>query len=172
MLTEKQINGLRSENELLNIQLEDVNTMIKVREEELELLRERAKEATEMQSKLDNNLNEFEQMQISIGNCQQKNDGHYQRLQEMENELYESVKEQLKYANTLKEFNSLQANLEDTNNELQEASAVYKKMAQMKTTLAQTQSNLEIALMEIESLKQDLAAQMALNEVLLQKNIQ
>jgi oligoendopeptidase F len=172
MLTEKQINGLRSENELLNIQLEDVNTMIKVREEELELLRERAKEATEMQSKLDNNLNEFEQMQISIGNCQQKNDGHYMRLQEMENELYESVKEQLKYANTLREFNSLQANLDDTNNELQEASAVYKKMAQMKTTLAQTQSNLEIALMEIESLKQELAAQMALNEVLLQKNIQ
>ena len=171
MLTEKQIKALRSENELLQIQLDDVNMIIQVREEELDLLRERAREAAAMQSKLDNNLNEFDQMQRSLGDIQQKNSGHTERLEEMENELYESVKEQIRYADSLKEFNSLEANLLDTNNELQEAAAVYRKMGEMKTRLATSQSNLEIALMEIESLKEELAEVKAYNALLLQKKM-
>lgn len=169
MLTDNQIKILRSENELLQIQLEDVNIMIKVREEELDMLRERAREAAAMQSRLDNNLNEFEQMQNNLGFCEQKNEGYSQRLQEMENELYSSIKEQLKYAETLKEFNSMEANLLDTTNELQEASAVYKKMAEMKTKLAATNSNLAIALIEIESLKAIIKETTALNGLLMKK---
>ncbi len=171
MLTEKQIQILRSENELLQLQLDDVNMMIQVREEELDLLRERAREASAMQSRLDNNLNEFEQMQNSLGNVQQKNSGKELRLEEMENELYESVKEQLRYAETLKDFNSMEANLVDTNNELEEATAVYKKMAVMKIVLAEAQSNYEIAMMEITSLKEELEEAKALNSILLQKQI-
>ncbi len=171
MLTEKQIQILRSENELLQLQLDDVNMMIQVREEELDLLRVRAREAAAMQSRLDNNLNEFEQMQNSLGNVQQKNSGKELRLEEMENELYESVKEQLRYAETLKDFNSMGANLMDTNNELEEATAVYKKMAAMKIVLAEAQSNYEIAMMEITSLKEELEEAKALNSILLQKQI-
>ncbi len=171
MLTDKQIQALRSENELLQIQLDDVNMMIEVREEELELLRHRAQEAAAMQSRLDNNLNEFDQMQRSLGDIQQKNSGNLQRLEEMENELFESVKEQIKYADSLKEFNSVEANLLDTNNELQEAATVYRRMAEMKTQLAASQSNLEIATMEIESLKEELAEVKAYNALLLQKKL-
>lgn len=171
MLTENQIKILRSENELLQIQLEDVNTMIKIREDELELLRARANEATAMQSRLDNNLNEFEQMQNNLGIWQQKNEGHSIRLEEMENELYASIKEQLHFADSLKEQGSLEANLLDTTNELQEASAVYKKMKDMKIILAATNSNLEIALLEIESLKAALKEAEALNALLLKKGI-
>ena len=145
--------------------------MIQVREEELDLLRVRAREAAAMQSRLDNNLNEFEQMQNSLGNVQQKNSGKELRLEEMENELYESVKEQLRYAETLKDFNSMGANLMDTNNELEEATAVYKKMAAMKIVLAEAQSNYEIAMMEITSLKEELEEAKALNSILLQKQI-
>ena len=171
MLTEKQIQILRSENELLQLQLDDVNMMIQVREEELDLLRARAREAAAMQSRLDNNLNEFEQMQNSLGNVQQKNSGNKLRLEEMENELYESVKEQLRYAETLKDFNSMGANLMDTNNELEEATAVYKKMAAMKVVLAEAQSNYEIAIMEITSLKEELEEVKALNSILIKKQI-
>ena len=171
MLTENQIKILRSENELLQIQLEDVNTMIKVREEELDILRERSNEATAMQSKLDNNLNEFEQMQNNLGIWQQKNEGHSARLEEMENELHASLKEQLHYAEILKEQGSLAANLLDTSNELQEASAVYKKMKDMKTILAATNSNLEIALLEIRSLKAALKQAEDLNTLLQKKGI-
>ncbi len=170
METEKLIKQLKSENELLQIQLNDVNYMIQAREEELDLLRARAREASAMQSKLDTNLNEFEQMQNNLGNCQQKNAGHTQRLQEMEDELYMAIKEQLQYAESLKEMNSLEANLLDTANELQEASDVYKKMQEMKTKLAATNSQLEIALLEIESLKEMLKEAQALNSLLMKKN--
>jgi chromosome segregation ATPase len=169
MQTDNQVRQLRSENELLHIQLDDVNMMIKAREDELDLLRAKAREAVAMQSKLDNNLNEFEQMQHSLGNCQQKNAGHSLRLQEMEEELYLSIKEQLKYAESLKTMNSLEANLLDTTNELQEASEVYRKVKEMKTALAATNSQLEIALLEIESLKAMLQEAEALN-VMLRKN--
>ncbi len=169
MLTERQIEILRSENELLQLQLDDVNMMIKIREEELDLLRKRAQEAAEMQSRIDTNLLEFEQMQNSLGYQQQKNDGKNDRLAEMEEELYQSIKEQLQADEKLKDFASLQANLLDTANELEEASAIYKKMQQMKTKLAATQSELEICLIEIDSLKEELQEARALNELLMKK---
>jgi chromosome segregation ATPase len=171
MITEQQIKALKSENELLQIQLDDVNMMIQVREEELELLRIRAMEAAAMQSRLDNNLTEFEQMQNTMGNIQQKNSGSLQRMEELENELYDSIREQLKYGDVLKEFNSMEANLADTSNELQQAVSVYKKMAQINTELAQTRSSLEIAMMEIDSLKEELKEVKALNQMLLQKKM-
>ena len=169
MLTEKQLDILRSENELLQIQLDDVNYMIQVREEELELLRNRAKEAVAMQSQLDQNLNEFEQMQLHLGKCQQKNSGQSERLEALENELYLSIKEQLGAAETVKHFNSMETNLIDTSNELQQAEAVYQQLIQTKKIAAAAQSELEIANIEINSLKEELAEVKALNEILLQK---
>lgn len=169
MLTDKQIEILRSENELLQLQLDDVNMMIRIREEELELLRQTAKEAVAMQSQLDNNLDEFDQLQSNLGKSMQKNDGQEKRLAELEDELYESIQEQLSYAETLKGFNSMEANLLDTTEELTAATAVYKKLAVMKTQVALTQSNLDIALLEIESLKEDLKEAQVLNQHLMQR---
>jgi oligoendopeptidase F len=169
MLTERQIEILRSENELLQLQLDDVNMLIRVREEELDLLRKRAQEAAEMQSRIDTNLLEFEQMQNNLGFSQQQNEGKNDRLAEMEEELYQSIKDQLQADEKMKDFASLQANLLDTASELEEASAVYKKMQQMKTKLAATQSELEICLIEIESLKEELRESKALNDLLLKK---
>lgn len=169
MLTERQIEILRSENELLQLQLDDVNMMIKIREEELDLLRKRASEASEMQSRLDTNLLEFEQMQHSLGFSQQKNDGAAQRLEQMEEELYASIKNQLKSEERVKDFESLEANLLDTTNELQEAAAAYKQLREIKSKLAATQSDLEIANMEIASLKEELQEVKALNDMLMKK---
>ena len=169
MLTERQIEILRSENELLQLQLDDVNMMISIREEELDLLRRRAAEAAEMQSRLDTNLLEFEQMQNNIGFSQQKNEGASQRLEQMEEELYASIKDQLKSHDKVKDFESLEANLLDTTQELQEAAAAYKQLREIKSKLAATQSDLEIANMEITSLRQELAEVNALNELLRKK---
>lgn len=169
MLTEEQIEILKSENELLQLQLDDVNMMIKVREEELALLRSRAVEAAAMQSELDNNLLAFEQLQNSIGFSQQKNEGASQRLEEMEEELYAAIKDQLKSDNKLRDFESLEANLLDTTQELQEAASAYKQLRETKSKLAATQSDLEIALMEINSLKEELAEVQELNAMLMKK---
>ena len=169
MLTERQVEILRSENELLQLQLDEVNMMISVREQELDLLRQRAAQAAEMQSRLDTNLLEFEQMQNSIGFSQQKNAGASQRLEQMEEELYSSIKDQLKSEHKVKDFESLEANLLDTTNELQEAAAAYRQLRDIKSKLAATQSDLEIAYMEITSLKEELQEVMALNAILKSK---
>lgn len=169
MLTERQIDILRSENELLQLQLDDVNMMIKVREEELDLLRKRAAEAAAMQSQLDSNLLEFEQMQNNLGFSQQKNEGASQRLEQMEEELYASIKDQLKSEKKVKDFESLEASLLDTTNELQEAAAAYKQLREIKSKLAATQSDLEIANMEITSLREELKEVNELNALLRKK---
>ena len=170
MLTDKQIQALRSENELLQIQLDDVNMVIGVREEELELLRARAKEAAAMQSRLDNNLNEFDQMQRSLGDEQQKNSGNLERLEEMENELYDSVKEQIRYADSLKDFNSMQAKPDGQNNELQEAGLSIARWPRWKQRLRQRRATWRLALDEIDSLKESWQSCRP-NTLLLQKKI-
>ena len=169
MLTEKQIQQLKGENELLILQLEDVNETIRRREQELDELRQAEANARQMQSRLDMNLLEFEQMQNSIGEKQQEVKDTSFRLEELENELYNSIKIENKYNKILDEHISLQADLLNTNNELQEAATLYKKVYQLKATLAETQSNLDIALIEIESLKEELAEVKELN-ILLRKS--
>ena len=166
MLTEKQIQQLKGENEVLILQLEDVNETIRRREQELDELRQAAANARQMQSQLDMNLLEFEQMQNSIGEKQQEVKDTSFRLEELENELYNSIKIENKYNKILDEHISLQADLLNTNNELQEAATLYKKVYQLKATLAETQSNLDIALIEIESLKEELAEVKELNTLL------
>ncbi len=169
MLTEKQIQMLQSENELLQIQLQDVNMMIKIREEELELLRKTAQEAAAMQSTLHNNLNGFYQMQQFIGASEQIEKATAKRLEATEDELYASMKEQLDYAEALKGLNSMEANLADTSMELEEASKAYKKAADMKSLLAAARSDIEIATLTIKNLREELQEAKALNQLLLNK---
>ena len=160
---------LQSENELLQIQLQDVNMIIEIREEELELLRKRAQEAAAMQSTLKNNLTGFEQMQQHIGASEQIEKATAQRLEATEDELYTSIKEQLDYAEALKGLNSMEANLADTSLELEEASKAYKKAADMKSLLAAARSDIEIATLTIKNLREELQEVKALNELLLNK---
>lgn len=171
MLTQKQLEILKSDNELLQLQLEDVNQIIHIREEELSRFKNTVKEAAAMQSKLDQNLNEFEQMQLQLGSCQQKNSRQSERLEALENELYQSINEQLSAAEAIKKFERIEAHLKDTINELQNATAVYQQLFTVKKTLAAANSDLEIALIEIDSLKEELQEVKALNDLLIQKKI-
>ncbi len=169
MLTEKQIKQLKGENELLLLQLEDVNEVIKQREIELEELRRIATKARQMQSQLDMNLLEFEQMQNNIGEKQEQAKGASVRMEELEKELYNSIKIENRYNNMLDEHISLQANLLDTSNELEEAAGLYKKVQQLKASLTQTKSSLEMGQIEIQNLKDELAEAKELNILLREK---
>ena len=71
MLSEEQIRKLKSENEFLQIQLQDINEMIAIREEELDILRRKAQEAVETGSKLEGAYEELSYMQNVIGKHQQ-----------------------------------------------------------------------------------------------------
>lgn len=156
MLTERQLQQIQAENEHLKLQLEEVNEIIAIREEELAIIRQKMQKATQLQSKLDMNLLEFEQMQNTIGEKQQEVEGNSIRLEELENELFRSIKMETNYYNILDENVSLQANLKDTNSELEEAASLYKKVRQLTKELTEAKSNLEIAQMEIDGLKAEL----------------
>lgn len=79
---------------MLQIEVEDLNMMIARRELELDQLRIRAREANAMQSKLDINLLEFEQMQLQMGKNNQRATGDSIMINELENELLEMLRVQ------------------------------------------------------------------------------
>ena len=169
MLTERQLQQLNAENELLILQLEDVNEVIRQREAELDQLRATAVHAKELQSRLDMNLVEFEQMQNNIGDKQQENEGASGRIESLEQELFDSIKMERSYLNILDEKTSLQANLLDTNYELDEAASLYKKLKQANSELGEVKSTLEICRVEMEYLKGALEEERELNKMLMKK---
>jgi len=169
MLTEEQLEQLKSDKELLELELEDVNQLIKIREEELDLLRKKADEARALRSRLDMQLYELEQMQNNIGEHQQKAAGFDKRMEEMENELFASIQEQLQLSDTLKDYTRVKANLQYTESELEEANTAYRQLKDAESKKAEAESNLELAMIEISSLKEELSEMRELNEYLKNK---
>lgn len=172
MLSDTQIKKIQSENEWLLLQLEGVNAVIKQREEELDRLKRTASDATQMQSRLDLNLIEFQSMQNKLGAKQQEIAGNAHRLEELESALLSTVKMERRFHDVLDENISLQANLKDTTEQLKEAANLYKKVRALTAELSSVKSELEIALIEIDSLKEDLKELKATNAALLKSRIE
>lgn len=156
MLTEKQLQLIKAENEFLLLQIEDLNAAIAQKEKELEELRKQANHAAELQSKLDINLLEFEQMQRMVADRRQKASGDAIMIEELENELLDTLKLQQQYRSMADENDSLKASLLGSSEELEMASGLYKKLKDLDKELTVTKSNLEIAGVEIESLRAEL----------------
>lgn len=152
MSSEQEIQRLKSENEYLQLQLQDVNYMLTIREEELDLLRDKARQAVQMHSKLEGNYNELAQMQITIGNTQQKAFGAAKREAAMEEELIHSLHIEKAYYNTRKELASVTAAFTDVDSKLDEVTTVYKDLETAKRKIAELESLNEIAKEEKEYL--------------------
>lgn len=156
MLSENQIRQLKSENELLQLQLQDVNYMISIREEELELLRDKAKNAVRLQSQLEGTFGELEQMQNFIGKKQHEAEGAARREAAMEAEIIQSISMEKDYYDIRTKFASANAALTDINIQLSDASQIYKELANAKSKIAELESRLEIAEEEKEYLRYEL----------------
>ena len=156
MLSEQDIQRLKSENEYLQLQLQDVNYMLNIREEELELLRAKAKIAVSLQSQIEGNYNELTQMQATIGKTQQKAFGAAKREAATEDELIQSVQIEKAYYNTRKELLSVTAAFTDVDSKLDEAAHVYKQLEDAKRKIAELESLHDIATEEKEFLAYEL----------------
>jgi predicted RNase H-like nuclease (RuvC/YqgF family) len=156
MLSEEQINQLKSQNELLLLQLQDLNYMIETREEELALWRKAASNSVELQSRLDNNLYEIEQMQGHIGEQQKKLAGAASREASIETELMESLQIEKEYYEIRDQYSSTKTALADVTNQVSEAVPLYKEVADLKARIIELESNLEIASLDNEFLKEEL----------------
>ncbi len=155
MLSDSLLQHLKSENELLQIQLQDVNEMIKAREEELEILRNTAAHAVELRSRLDVNMDEIYQMQDRIGVQQQQAAGAARREASLEKELLDAIEMETELYNIKDEFASTKAALDDINSEVDKMSALYKQIATLSNKVAELESNLEIATLENGFLKEE-----------------
>ena len=157
MLSEDQIRKLKSENEFLQIQLQDINEMIAIREEELDILRRKAKEGIENSSRLEGVYEELSYMQNLIGKHQQKAEGAERREASMEEEMLESIRMEREYYNIKEQFTSTSTALSDLNNQLQDAVTIYKQLADANRRNAELESKLDIAAEEKDLLNYELA---------------
>lgn len=156
MLLDSFLQQLISENELLQIQLQDVNEMIQVREEELEILRNTAAHAVLLQSRLDMNLDEFYSLQDVIGNQQQNAEGSAKREASLEEELMQSINMETEFYNIKDQFESTKAALLDVQSEMDTVASLYKQIAELTTRVAELESSHEITSMENGFLKEEL----------------
>ncbi len=149
---------MKSENDLLHMQLQDLEYMIQLREESLEELKQTAKQVSELRSKLDNNLIQFEHMQNIIGDQDQKAVGANRRENAMEEEMLQSIASEQAYYEISKAHQSLQLALDDAQMQLSEAVLLYKERADLQKKIIALESNLEMALLDNQFLKEDLLA--------------
>ena len=156
MLSNDEIQQLKSENELLQIQLQDITEMINIREEELTILRKKAAYTVLLQSTLDGNLEEISQMQHFIGNQQQKIAGAAKREVAMENEIIQSLDMEKEFYTIKDKYESARAAITDLDNELAETTSMYRQLAASIARVAMLESSLEIALMENDHLTEKL----------------
>ena len=153
MLSKDEIQQLKSENGLLQIQLQDITEMINIREEELDILRKKAAHTVLLQSTLDNNLEEISQMQLMIGEQQQKFAGAEKREAAMENEIVQSLEIEKEFYTIKNKYQSARAAITDLDNELAETSSMYRQLATSIARVAELESSLEMTLLENQYLK-------------------
>ena len=148
MLTAEQIEILKSNNELLQLQLEDVNNILLARERELELLREAQHQFTAYKSRTDFNLQEVEIYKSQLEKEQEAGRVNDVRLEELENELTQNLREYITAKKELDNLKAVEADLAYTNTELKEADKAYAELHELKLELAKTKSLLEFAQLE------------------------
>ena len=154
---EKKIRTLLSENEFLQLQLEDLNATIKNKEEEISLLADDMDTAASLQSQIDGNLAEIEQLRYNMNLSEQKNAGTEMLNEELENDLLKEIREKHKEQAANKKLGSVQTELEIISNELDEAVPLNKRVEDLENELAEAKSMNAILEDENISLKQELA---------------
>lgn len=154
MFSKDEIQQLKSENELLQIQLQDITEIINIREEELEILRKKSAYTIMLQSTLDGNLEEISQMQQFIGEQQRKTVGAEKREASMENEMIQSLDMEKEFYNIRDKYESARAAITDLDNELAETTSIYRQLSASIDRVAELESSLAIVIMENDQLKE------------------
>jgi len=148
MITQEQFDILTSDNELLQLQIEDLNEMLARREAEIAHLKATQNQNKVLHSLLEMNVHEFAQFQEVVSAKQQEAFTNASRLENTEAELYSNIKVEAAYHELTKQKNSLEANLADTTSELNEVAGLFATIKSLTQSLAETKSLLGIALEE------------------------
>jgi hypothetical protein len=152
------IKALQSENSELVLQLKDLEYLIQMKEEELEELKKMAASMARLQSKLDENLYEFEHMQLIIGKQQQQADGAKRREDALENEIIQSIETEKAYYELREEYQHMLNLMEKLNADVSETPSLVKEVADLQAKLTEAESSLELLTLDnyylLEELKE------------------
>lgn len=153
MLSEDHIKQLISENEFLQVQLEEVNGVLAEREKELDELRSAQSEANRLRSLLDTRLDELHSMQNFIGEQEQQVMGAEEREIQLQKELTEAVRLQQQYNEMVGHYAYIQAQLEDVQARLTELNSRNLELQKIAAKIGDLESQLANSILERDELK-------------------
>lgn len=153
MLSEDHIKQLISENEFLQVQLEEVNGVLAEREKELDELRSAQSEAARLRSLLDTRLDELHSMQNFIGEQEQQVMGAEEREIQLQKELTEAVRLQQQYNELVGHYAYIQAQLEDVQARLTELNNRNLELQKIAAKIGDLESQLANSILERNELK-------------------
>lgn len=152
MLSEEQIKQLVTENEYLQVQLEDLHTILVERERELEELKENAAQVRELRSMLDTQLDALQSMQNSIGDKERQAEGAEERELELQEELTDAARLQQQYSRLLQDHTYMETLLEDQQLRLTVLTARNLELEKIAAKVGELESGLANTVMERDEL--------------------
>lgn len=152
---EKQIRILLSENEFLQLQLEDLNKTVRQRDEEILFLGDSMDSAAELQSRIDGNLAEIEQLKYNSAIAEEKAAAVETLNEALENDLLKEIRQRQKDEKLLQEMDSVKISLDAANEELEQSANFYQRIIQLKKEVSELKSNLEMSQLENKQLAEE-----------------
>jgi len=165
MTPEQELELLKRENNLLNIQLQEANAILFEKEEEIALLKQNDADIAALQSRLDGQLYDLQHMQNIIGKKQQQAEGAADRETELNNELAVAYSLQQKYDELLTEYTYAQTQLQDIQHTLAEIKKRNELLQKMAAKTVELESLLENAKIETAALRDTIRMLQAKNDL-------
>ena len=154
MLSEEQIKKLISANNSLQVQLNDANATLLLRNEEIDYLNIELLDASELRSALEGQIEEIKSMRNQLGEKQRAVAGAENRVHELHMELTELAQLKKQYNELLQDYAYLQSQFKDIRAQLTTVNERNFNLQQACGHIAELESRLEIALIERSDLKE------------------
>ena len=152
MLSKEQVQQLITENERLQVELEELNYMLLQREQTIAALKTSNAADAELRSLLDLQLDDLQVMQNRIGKHQRKEAGAEEREFELQQELTQAVKLQHQYNDLFQQYTYVNTQLEDIQQELARLKKRNNMLQQIAVKIGEMESTLENVTMERDEL--------------------
>lgn len=153
MLTDEQLKKIISANESLQVQLADVNTILALREQEIEILQAELDDTTALRSKLNGQLGEIESIQQALDKKQQAARGAEEREIELHQELSGMAGLNKDYSELMQDYAYLQSQYKDVLAQLSVLNERNSNLQLIAGRIGELESKLENITQERDNLK-------------------
>ncbi|MFM7709977.1 MAG: hypothetical protein ACKO5C_03605 [Ferruginibacter sp.] len=153
MESEKHFSGEYEQLQALRHNVQDLETLLAIREEELEEWRAKTGTIASLNSRIETQLLAMDQMQQRISEEMQQKQGALRREAALENELIQGIETEKAYYALQSAVDHLSAELKHVQDQLTELSDAIQSAAALKNRVAELESELDIQRMENYFLK-------------------